>query len=63
MDGFTADFWSKLTASERIEHCRQSAHEAQRYAQTASPGTRSHYQRLAEGWEQLAAELQGESLR
>ena len=60
MDGLTADLWSKLTAPERVEHCRLAAQEAQRYAETASPATRPRYQQLADEWLALAAEIAGE---
>ena len=61
MDGFTADTWSKMTVSERLEHCRLSAQEAERYASNASPDTRPFYRDMAEQWRKLAAEIEREA--
>jgi len=58
MDGFTAERWSKLTNTERIEHCQRAAREADTYAQSASVELRGMYQQLAAQWEALAAEIE-----
>ena len=57
MDGFTAERWSKLTNTERIEHCEMAAREADTFAKSASPELRTMYEQLAAQWLALAAEI------
>jgi hypothetical protein len=62
MDGFTAERWSKLTNAERIEHCQMAAREADTFAQSAGPGLRGMYEKLAAQWQALAAEIERTSM-
>lgn len=54
------DEWAKLSKAERIEHCRRTAHEAKKSAETAGLEMRDIYRRLAAQWLRLAATIERE---
>jgi|SwirhisoilCB2_FD_contig_31_13074899_length_282_multi_2_in_0_out_0_1 hypothetical protein len=50
--------WGKLTNQERIDLCREYAHEAEQLAQAAHAEKRIQYKTIAAQWNQIAAELE-----
>ena len=57
-----ADEWAKLSKDERVEHCRRTAREAQKSAETAGLEMGDIYKRLAAHWHLLAVKIErGES--
>ena len=58
MHDFNADTWSKLSVSERIEHCRMAARQAEADAKTADPASRQIYKNIAAQWRVLAIEIE-----
>jgi hypothetical protein len=53
-----ADEWAKLGKDERIAHCRRTAREAEKSADTAGLEMRDIYKRLAAHWHLLAVKIE-----
>jgi hypothetical protein len=46
--------WAKLSASERVQQCRDYAREAERLAELAHPDLKERYRMIAMQWHDLA---------
>ena len=53
----TASEWAALTRDERVALCRRLAEEAETSAKSAEPKLQQGYNRVAAGWQMLAAEV------
>ena len=61
--GFTASEWSRLSKAKRVARCREFAADAERHAaHSDSEIMRRHFEKLAEQWHTLAAEIELERL-
>ena len=58
---FQADEWRGLSLAERVRRCRTFAAEAQDLANHAPAYSKHLYEKIAQQWATLAAEIERES--